>query len=69
MFYCSIRKKEDVYILSPTHQRALEAWNGNEQTKKQQFTIPLTATPADMGAALRRCLALCTSKFDPPKDA
>lgn len=69
MFYCDVRKQKTEYLFYPTHQRALEAWEGNEQTKKQQFTIPLMATAVEMGAALRRCLALCTSKFDPSKDA
>ncbi len=68
MFSCSVSKENDGYLFYPYHQRALTAWEGNEYTKANKFTIPLTATAAEMGAALRRCLALCTSKFDPPKN-
>ena len=68
-FSCTVDKEKEGYLFAPTHQRALNGWEGNEKTKANKFTIPLTATAAEMGVALRRCLALCTSKFDPPKDA
>jgi hypothetical protein len=69
MSYCYIRKERDGFLFIPYHHRALTAWENNNETEANKFTIPLTATAAEMGAALRRCLALCTSKFDPPKDA
>ena len=67
MLYCSIKKTENGYVFCTTHQRAMNSWSAGD--KNEEFTIPLTATAAEMGAALRRCLALCTSKFDPPKGA
>jgi hypothetical protein len=67
MFYCSVIKKEEGYEFCSTHQRALTSWFADKNA--EEFTIPLTATAAEMGAALRRCLALCTSKFDSSKDA
>ncbi|MFN7364492.1 MAG: contact-dependent growth inhibition system immunity protein [Alphaproteobacteria bacterium] len=69
MFSCDVRKETDGFLFYPTHQRAIMSWEGNEYTKANKFTIPLTATATEMGAALRRCLALCTSKFDLPKDS
>lgn len=66
MFYCSVKKKEEGYEFCSTNQRALTSWFADKNA--EEFTIPLTVTAAEMGAALRRCLALCTSKFDPPKD-
>ncbi|MFO0374401.1 MAG: contact-dependent growth inhibition system immunity protein [Alphaproteobacteria bacterium] len=68
MLHCSVEKTEKGYLFGPTHQRALTAWEYDDETEANKFTIPLTATAAEMGAALRRCLALCTSKFDPPKN-
>ncbi len=67
MLYCSVKKTESGYVFCTTHQRAMNSWGAD--TKNEEFTIPLTATAVEMGAALRRCLSLCTSKFDPPKDA
>ncbi|MFN7365301.1 MAG: contact-dependent growth inhibition system immunity protein [Alphaproteobacteria bacterium] len=69
MFSCEIRKMSDGFLFDPSHQSTMNYWEGNEYTKANKFKIPLTATAPEMGAALRRCLALCTSKFDPPKDA
>ena len=69
MLHCSVEKTEKGYLFGPTHQRALTAWEYDDETEANKFTIPLTATAAEMGAALRRCLSLCTSKFDPPKNA
>jgi hypothetical protein len=69
MFSCYIGRQKEEYLFDPSHQRALNSWEGTKETEANKFTIPLTATAVEMGAALRRCLALCTSKFDPPKDA
>jgi hypothetical protein len=68
MFSCGVSEEKDNFLFSPTHQCALNSWEGTKETEANKFTIPLTATAAEMGAALRRCLGLCTSKFDPPKD-
>ena len=65
---CGVSEEKDNFLFSPTHQCALNSWEGTKETEANKFTIPLTATAAEMGAALRRCLGLCTSKFDPPKD-
>ena len=69
MSYIYIRKEHEGFLFTPYHHRSLTAWENNKETEANKFTIPLTATAAEMGAALRRCLALCTSKFDPPKGA
>lgn len=57
----TVQQAYDVLKFSPSHQeRSLDYWSGKGLGPEDDVTIPATATPEEIGAALRLAFSRCT---------
>ena len=57
----TIQKAQNLLKFSPSHQeRSLDYWSGKGLGPEDDVTLPATASPAEIGAALRLAFSRCT---------
>ena len=60
MKHCVIDRVDGVVTMKPSKHEKPEAWSGTGIRETDYERVGPNASPADVGAALRRCLAKCT---------
>jgi len=58
---CTISYFEDRIEIQPTHQKSLDGYTARKDTGPFPLDVPVTATDAELGAALREAFKRCTS--------
>jgi len=60
MMSCGIEQEDDTITIRPTHHEKLEGWSGQGFTPVDYVVVPASASPAEIGAALREAFRRCT---------
>jgi hypothetical protein len=62
---CGIREREGQLEFQPEHNGGTSGdTKGFQSISGAQFSLPANSAPAEIGAALLRCFALCTTIYD-----
>jgi len=60
MASCGIEQEDDVITIRPSHHEKLEGWSGKGFSEADYVVISASASPAEIGAALREAFKRCT---------
>jgi len=60
MMSCGIEQEGDTITIRPTHHEKLEGWSGKGFSPADYVVVPASASPAEIGAALREAFRRCT---------
>ena len=60
MMSCSIEQDNDTITIRPTHHEKPEGWGGKGFTPGDYVVVPVSASSAEIGAALREAFRRCT---------
>lgn len=60
MARCGIEQEDDTITIRPTHHEKLEGWSGKGIAPADYVVVPASASPAEIGAALREAFRRCT---------
>lgn len=57
---CSVKSADGVIAIRPSHHEKLEAWSAAGINEEDHVKLPATASPEEIGAALRLAFSRCT---------